>query len=104
MSFDEVEEVVLDQASPAPEGGRVVKEKLYSALKDVEVSLSVVLGEAKVTIEEMLALKENGILELDRLSTAPVDILLNDDVVARGNIVVSNDNFGIKITEMMDLQ
>ena len=88
MSENNVQNISLDKVEEKPLGDIVVKEKFFSAVKDLELNLTVRLGKAKIKVDKLFELRENGILELDSKSSAPVDILLNGEVVAKGNIVV----------------
>jgi len=101
MSND-VEGVVLENAVEGAVGEKVVTDKLFSVVKDVEVGLSVVLGGTTLTVEALASLKEGEVLALDQLSTEPVDVMLNGELIARGSIVVVDDNFGLKLTEVSE--
>lgn len=68
--------------------------------KDVRVELKVKLGQVTVTIEELLELKGGAVLKLDRLMSEPVDLYLNEAIVARGEIVAVDDNFGVRLVEI----
>ncbi len=71
-------------------------------LLDVEMKMTVELGRTKMSIKEILNIGEGAVIELDKLHGDPVDILVNDKVVARGEVVVVNEDFGIKVTEILD--
>jgi len=69
---------------------------------DVQVPITVELGHTQIAIEEVLALQPGSVLELDRLANEPVDLLIRDQVIARGEIIVVDDNFGLRITSVVD--
>lgn len=69
-------------------------------LDGVKVALSVVVGEAQTTLGELMSLKEAAILKVDRRVDYPVDLIVNGNVVARGQLVVVDDHFGVRITEI----
>ncbi|HEX8527291.1 FliM/FliN family flagellar motor switch protein [Allosphingosinicella sp.] len=69
-------------------------------LKEVKVSLLAKLGEARMSIEELLALREGSVLALGSSLNGLVDLCLNDTVVARGEIVAVGDSFGVRIVEV----
>lgn len=69
-------------------------------MRNVQVALRAKLGEVEMSVEELLALKSGAILKLDRALGEPVELILNDVVVARGEIVAVDDNFGIRLTEV----
>lgn len=73
----------------------------HSGLLDsVKVGLNVVVGEVHTTLGELFGLQENAVLTIDRQVNQPVDLMINGSVVARGQLVVAGDNFGIRITEI----
>ena len=73
---------------------------LQDSLKDVRVSVDVVLGTAKIPLQELLSLQPGSLLTLDKLAGEPVDIEVNGKKVGRGEIVVVDENFGVKILEI----
>jgi flagellar motor switch protein FliN len=68
---------------------------------DVPVSVTVQLGSCQLSMREVLQLNPGSVVQLDKLADAPVEVLLNDKLVARGEVVVVENKFGIKITEMI---
>ena len=71
-------------------------------LLDVPLEVSVELGRRRMSIQELLALGPGSVIELDKLAGEPLDILVNDRLVARGEAVVVNDKFGIRITDIVN--
>jgi flagellar motor switch protein FliN/FliY len=71
-------------------------------LSDVKVNVSVRLGQTHMTIAEILKLGEGSVIELDSLAGDPVDILVNNKVIAKGEVIVIDENFGIRITEIIN--
>jgi flagellar motor switch protein FliN len=69
-------------------------------MRNVQVALRAKLGDVEMTVEELLALKAGAVLKLDRALGEPVELYLNDALVARGEIVAVDDNFGIRLTEV----
>ena len=70
-------------------------------LLDVPLELSVELGRTRMSIQELLSLGPGSVIELDKVAGEPLDILINDRLVARGEAVVVNDKFGIRITDIV---
>ena len=70
-------------------------------LLDVPLELSVELGRTRMSIQELLALGPGSVIELDKVAGEPLDILVNNRLVARGEAVVVNDKFGIRITDIV---
>lgn len=71
------------------------------ALEDVELDLCIELGRTELLIEEVLKLKEGSVVPLDKLAGDPVDILVNGRLVARGEVLVLNDNFCVRVAEIL---
>jgi flagellar motor switch protein FliN/FliY len=71
-------------------------------LGDVELSVSVELGRTEMLVEDILRLTEGSVVELDKLAGDPVDVFVNHRLVARGEVLVLNDNFCIRISEIVD--
>lgn len=72
-----------------------------SALQDVELDLRIELGRTELLIEEVLRLKEGSVVPLDKLAGDPVDILVNGRLIARGEVLVLNDNFCVRVAEIL---
>ena len=70
-------------------------------LLDVPVSLSVELGSCQMPMREVLQLDTGAVVQLEKVADAPVELFVNRKLVARGEVVVVEDHFGIKITELI---
>ncbi|HUJ24565.1 MAG TPA: flagellar motor switch protein FliN [Myxococcales bacterium] len=70
-------------------------------LLDVPLEVSVELGRSRLSIQALLALGPGSVVELDKLAGEPLDILVNGRLVARGEAVVVNDKFGVRITDIV---
>lgn len=68
---------------------------------DVPVGVTVQLGSCQLSMREVMHLNAGSVVQLDKLADAPVEVLVNDRLVARGEVVVVENRFGIKITEMI---
>lgn len=90
-------------AAPAPETRPAAPagEVDVGAILDVPVSMSLEVGRAKLTIGELLQLGPGSIVELDRAAGEPLDVLLNGRLVARGEVVVTDDKFGIRLLDIV---
>lgn len=71
-------------------------------LGDVDLHVSVELGRTEMLVEDILRLSEGSVVELDKLAGDPVDVYVNQRLVARGEVLVLNDNFCIRISEIVD--
>lgn len=69
-------------------------------LRDVELNVKIVLGRSRMLVEDVLKLTEGVVVELDKLAGDPVDVFVNDRLVARGEVLVLNDNFCVRINEI----
>jgi flagellar motor switch protein FliN/FliY len=72
-----------------------------AVLLDIPVEVSVELGSCQLPMREVLQLKPGSVVQLDKVADAPVDLYVNDKLVARGEVVVVDDRFGIKVTEII---
>ncbi|MFC1783653.1 flagellar motor switch protein FliN [Planctomycetota bacterium] len=70
-------------------------------LNDVELEVKIELGRTELTVEEVLNLSEGSVVELKKLAGDPVDILVNEQLVARGEILVVNDKFCVRLNEIV---
>lgn len=71
-------------------------------LNNIPLELSVELGKTKKTIKEILDFGLGSVIELDKISGEPVELLANGEKIARGEVVVIDDNFGIRVTEIIN--
>jgi flagellar motor switch protein FliN/FliY len=83
------------------QGNASVDQLGLNALQDVELDLSIELGRAELLIEEVLQLREGSVVPLDKLAGDPVDILVNGRLIARGEVLVLNDNFCVRVAEIL---
>ena len=75
-----------------------------NVLLDVPIKLSVELGSCYMAMKDLLQLSVGSVVKLDKIADAPVDIYVNQKLVARGEVVVLEERFGIKITEIIGSQ
>jgi flagellar motor switch protein FliN/FliY len=73
-------------------------------LADVEMGVTAELGRTRMTVKELLALSPGSVVELDRMAGSPVDVLVNGTLVARGEVVVIDEEFGVRISEIIGLE
>ncbi len=87
----------FDQSPSAPLASGVSLE----SLGDIELDISLELGRAEVTIEELLQLREGSVVSLDKAAGEPIDILANGRLVARGEVIVVEGKFGVRLCEVI---
>ncbi len=70
-------------------------------IENVPVNLTIEVGRATLKIRDLMRLTQGSVVELDRLAGEPLDILVNDTVVAQGEVVLVNDRYGIRLTKVV---
>ena len=71
-------------------------------LENIDVTLTVEVGRTEITIKELLRLNEGSVVELDRLAGDPLDIMVNNTKIAKGEIVMVGERFGVRFGEIVD--
>ncbi len=94
-----VETAQFQELKVEPVADRVISD--MEVLLDIPLSISVELGKAKCYVKDLLNLTVGSIVELDRLAGDPVDILVNGKIFAKGEVVVIDENFGVRIQEIL---
>ena len=87
----------ISASGPAPDGP--VRD--INMVLDIPVQLSVELGRTKVSIKHILQLGQGSVVELDALAGEPMDVLVNGYLIAQGEVVVVNEKFGIRLTDVV---
>lgn len=86
---------------PLSTEGATTKIRDLDMVMDIPVKLTVELGRTRITIKQLLELSQGSVVELDGLPGEPMDILINGYLIAQGEVVVVDDRFGIRITEIV---
>ncbi|KTG16437.1 MULTISPECIES: flagellar motor switch protein FliN [unclassified Guyparkeria] len=73
----------------------------FDVIMDVPVTISMEIGRTSINIRNLLQLNQGSIVELDRLAGEPLDVLVNGTLIARGEVVVVNEKFGIRLTDVI---
>jgi flagellar motor switch protein FliN/FliY len=96
------------QAKPASqlfenlgEGSKPTSLNDYNMILDIPVQITVELGRTKITIRNLLQLAHGSVVELEGLAGEPMDVLVNGTLIAQGEVVVVNDKFGIRLTDII---
>ncbi|MES9946908.1 flagellar motor switch protein FliN [Candidatus Thiodiazotropha sp. CDECU1] len=71
------------------------------AILDVPVTISMEIGRTKINIRNLLQLNQGSVVELDRLAGEPMDVLVNGTLIAQGEVVVVNEKFGLRLTDII---
>ena len=85
------------------EGGKAdeVKEANLDLILDIPLSVTVELGRSKMLINDLLQLGQGSVIELTKLVGDPLEVMVNDKLVARGEVVVVNEKFGVRLTDIV---
>jgi flagellar motor switch protein FliN/FliY len=70
-------------------------------LQNISVTLSIEVGRAQIKIKDLMRLSQGSVVELDRIAGEPLDLLVNNTVVAQGEVVLVNDRYGIRLTRVV---
>ncbi len=90
--------------APRPSDFDGFGEKDLSLILDIPVTLSMEIGQTRITINELLKLGKDSVIELQRMTDEPLDVLVNGTLVAHGEAVVVGDRFGIRLTDVISPQ
>lgn len=88
----------VPQPSPSPKPSEAASLEM---LMDVILQLTVELGRTELTVRQVLDLQKGSVVELDRIAGDAVDVFVNDHLIAKGEVVVVDDKFGVRITELV---
>lgn len=97
---DGADPVGFEEFDVAPGGGQGGNPDLDIIL-DIPVSISMEVGRTSITIRNLLQLNQGSVIELDRLAGEPLDVLVNGTLIAHGEVVVVNEKFGIRMTDVI---
>ncbi|MFT6268432.1 MAG: flagellar motor switch protein FliN/FliY [Alphaproteobacteria bacterium] len=76
-------------------------EKKLDTILDIPVTISMEVGRTNISIRSLLQLNQGSVVELDRVAGEPLDVLVNGTLIAHGEVVVINDKFGIRLTDVI---
>ncbi|GGD72802.1 flagellar motor switch protein FliN [Lacimicrobium alkaliphilum] len=96
----DVQVAELDELEDNPEISSEEKRKLDTIL-DIPVTISMEVGRSNISIRNLLQLNQGSVVELDRVAGEPLDVLVNGTLIAHGEVVVVNDKFGIRLTDVI---
>ena len=91
------DQIENDEQIENPEGTENLK-----VLENIDVNLTVEVGRTEITIRELLRLNEGSVVELDRLAGDPLDIMVNNTKIAKGEVVMVGERFGVRFGEIVD--
>ncbi|MCL1141680.1 flagellar motor switch protein FliN [Shewanella gaetbuli] len=101
QALEEAQQVELDElVDDAKPISKEEAEKLDSIL-DIPVTISMEVGRSFISIRNLLQLNQGSVVELDRVAGEPLDVMVNGTLIAHGEVVVVNDKFGIRLTDVI---
>ena len=83
---------------------KIEKSKTFNLIMDVELELSAILGETDISLQKVLDITKGTIIELDNKTAQPIKLLANGCEIAKGEVVIIEDNFGLRITDISQQQ
>jgi flagellar motor switch protein FliN len=104
LNEEELQEIMemeldpLENRSPEPNGPTVTN---LDFILDIPMEVSVELGRSKMLISDLLQLGQGSVIELTKLAGEPLEVLVNQKLIARGEVVVVNEKFGIRLTDIL---
>jgi len=93
---DNTADATLDTPLLTDASGKIDQE----VLKNISVTMSIEVGRAQIKIRDLMRLTQGSVVELDRIAGEPLDLLVNNTVVAQGEIVLVNDRYGVRLTRV----
>ena len=90
-----------DIFQPLAAGAKAAAMQDFDMILDIPVQMTVELGRTKISIRNLLQLAHGSVVELDALAGEPMDVLVNGTLIAQGEVVVVNDKFGIRLTDII---
>jgi flagellar motor switch protein FliN/FliY len=100
-----IEEAAVVEKSDRPQdiAGNALEQEAINArvLENIPVTISVEVGRAVIKISDLMRLTQGSVVELDRIAGEPLDLLINNVVVAQGEVVLVNDRYGIRLTRVV---
>lgn len=89
-------------AAPTPENPEEAKkDRNLQMIMDIPLRVTVELGRTKMPVNELLNLGQGSVIELNKLAGEPMEVLVNDKLIARGEAVVVNEKFGVRLTDII---
>ncbi|MDP5290719.1 flagellar motor switch protein FliN [Oceanimonas sp. CHS3-5] len=93
----ELDDFSADGQSPITQEER----RKLDTILDIPVTISMEVGKSQISIRNLLQLNQGSVVELDRLAGEPLDVMVNGTLIAHGEVVVVNDKFGIRLTDVI---
>ena len=103
------EEIIEEATQDLPDGANLAAEQDESesgkinsdVLQNIPVTISVEVGRTSLKIRDLMRLTQGSVVELDRIAGEPLDLLVNDTLVAQGEVVLVNERYGVRLTQVI---
>jgi flagellar motor switch protein FliN/FliY len=99
----DLEDVLEDEAPASAPPAAPPKRNFAQIMRRIPVTLTLEVGSAKLSLQELAEIERNSVIELDTLAGEPLTIKVNGTVIGRAEVVVSGENYGLKVIELSDL-
>ena len=100
-AVEEKEEIIDEEGSAETAGEESGEPASLDLILDIPLAVTVELGRSKMLINDLLQLGQGSVIELTKLVGDPLEVLVNDKLVARGEVVVVNEKFGVRLTDIV---
>lgn len=101
MAQEPVDKAAEQTAAQKPAGAAAGKDRNLNLIMDIPLRVTVELGRTKMPVSELLNLTQGSVIELSKLAGEPMEVLVNDKLIARGEAVVVNEKFGVRLTDII---
>jgi len=98
---DDAELAELEELTDEKADITVDEKRKLDTILDIPVTISMEVGRSRISIRNLLQLNQGSVVELDRVAGEPLDVLVNGTLIAHGEVVVVNDKFGIRLTDVI---
>ena len=98
---DDVQTAELEELTDSSDELNEEESRKLETILDIPVNISMEVGRSKISIRNLLQLNQGSVVELDRVAGEPLDVLVNGTLIAHGEVVVVNDKFGIRLTDVI---
>ena len=98
---DGAKAVDLEELKDEKSNITVDEQRKLDTILDIPVTISMEVGRSKISIRNLLQLNQGSVVELERVAGEPLDVLVNGTLIAHGEVVVVNDKFGIRLTDVI---
>jgi flagellar motor switch protein FliN/FliY len=98
---EEAAAMAVEKKEPVSATGSPTKDRNLGLILDIPLRVTVELGRAKMPVSELLNLTQGSVVELSKLAGEPMEVLVNDKLIAKGEAVVVNEKFGVRLTDII---